>query len=125
MSASYYVVKGPSNGAAGQTQVSGFNRTRYDSFQSGYGTLPAETKGSFFYFGQVPTKKIIGLTLVTVETTPVTVTFGPSAIATALQNGTALSITANSGSTVKCDYVISYDNLYSGAVGQILIVQVN
>jgi hypothetical protein len=108
---------------ASALDIAGFNRTRYDSLEVAYGTIASGTyvKNDFFYFGQVPSKTIIAATFTTDETSPVTVSIGPS-----FNLSNVVHITANNGGTaVGVDYVIYYDNIFSGAVGQTLTLKVS
>jgi hypothetical protein len=121
MANSRLVIKGQVTNSL--TQVGGVNFTRYGNNNVEYGTVPAGsyTKGDYFYFGTIPSKKIIYGIFSTLDATPVVVNIGPN-----FSLSTVISITqSTSGGSIGFTYVIFYDSNFSGAPGKVVTLQAN
>jgi len=118
MANSHFVVKNKVN----PLDIAGFNRTRYDSLEVAYGTIAqgSYTKGDYFMFGQIPSKKLVYGKISTSEATPVQIEIFPNTVTS------NLSMTANTGGTaVAVNYVFFYDNIYSGASPDVVNVKIS
>jgi len=107
------------------TQVNGASWTRYGNYNCEYGTVPAGsyTRGDFFYFGTIPSKKIIKATIATLDATPVKVDVYPNYN---ISTAAPISITqSTAGGAIGFNYVIEYDSNFSGIPGKVFTVQAN
>lgn len=121
MANSRNIIKGQVTNAL--TQVNGASWTRYGNNNVEYGTVAGGlyTRGDFFYFATIPSKKIIYGIISTLDATPVVKYIYPN------QNlATAVSITqSTSGASIGFNYVVFYDSNFSGAPGQVLTLIAN
>lgn len=121
MANSRNVIKGVVTNSS--TQVNGAQWTRYGNYNVEYGVIPAGTytRGDFFYFSTIPSKKIIRATFATLDSTPVVTTLYPG---WNLANVASITQTTSGGS-IGLRYVVEYDSNFSGAPGQVLTLVAN
>ncbi len=92
------IVKAPGSLAAGSTVIPGFQTNRYNVGSvgdKGYGVVPKNSyqSGDTLVFTQCPSKKIVSVSLISFDNTPVSLTVGPQISATATASGTVTGFT--------------------------------
>lgn len=120
MANSRLVIKGQVTNAL--TQVNGFSYTRYSNFNCAYGQVNSGlyTVGDFFYFGALPSKKLIRAQFISNDATPIVKTIYPG-----YNFATPVVLNSTAGTAIGFSYVLEFDSNFSGAPNTILKLQVN
>jgi hypothetical protein len=95
------VIKGITNSGAGVNTIGGYKSSRYERFEIGFGTIPANgyAAGDTIQFPVEPSSQIIEATFCAA---------GGTAVNTYPSTNYANAIAVNSNSNVAIDYVIKY-----------------